>query len=426
MNGVEAQVLVRHPDGSVLVTSDRGPVRVPLDVDWIPSDQRLVEAVRGVTGVSAHLTEPLDDSAFLLTATGGSLTDGFRWVSPRRVKDRTTRSWLEREAPPTELPWLTPGWMDTAIDWIDATLAGMNRPRTGAVEHAQHWALSTVLRVPTTAGACYFKAVPEALSVELAVLDALAGDDGAAGRGTVRIPTVLARHPREPWWLAEDFGGRPVSGDPRSAEGVLAGVAELQVRLADRGRPAAVPPLSLEHLADRAGDLLRRDELWATPGRPSAPLRDHDRRATRLAWGDFALRLQDQCLDLADLGFPDTLTHGDLHVDNAVLRDADVVVFDWSFAAWSHPVLDLGPWLHLAADATVPRQVQVFVQPWREIVGQVAVSRAWRVGKPVAALREAVKFVDLAEQVGPRYDFQIWPMAYRWISRLASSWAPGA
>lgn len=426
MTGVEAQALVRQPDGTVLVGPDRGPVRVPLDLDWVPSDHRLVEAVRKVTGVTAHLTEPLDDAAFLLTAPGGRPADGYRWVSPRRVKDRTTREWLERDAPPRELPWLAPGWMDTATAWIDATLDGLGRPRTGPVEHVQHWALSTVLRVPTGSGACYFKAVPETLSTELAVIDTLGAPDGAAASGPVRVPTVLARHAEHPWWLAEDFGGAPATESARSAETVLAGVAELQVSLAGGDRPPAVAPQSLEQLADRAGELLREEELWANPGRPSGPLSDQDRRATRLAWGDFALRLQDQCLDLADLGFPDTLTHGDLHVDNAVCRRQQVVVFDWSFAGWSHPVLDLGPWLHRAPEAAVPRQVQVFVQPWREVVGQVAASRAWRVGRPVAALREAAKFVDLAELVGPRYDFQMWPMAYRWISRLASTWAPDA
>ena len=231
MSGVEAQVLIRQPDGTVLVSADRGPVRIPLDLDWVPSDQRLVEAVRQVTGISANLTEPLDDSAFLLTAPGGRPADGYRWVPPRRVKDRTTRVWMDREAPPAELPWLAPGWTDTATEWIDATLAGLDQPRTGPVEHVQHWALSAVLRVPTASGTCYFKAVPDSLSTELAVIDALAAPGGPAASTPVRVPTVLARHADQPWWLAEDFGGEAVTGSGRAEESVLAGMAELQIQL---------------------------------------------------------------------------------------------------------------------------------------------------------------------------------------------------
>jgi len=59
----------------------------------------------------------------------------------------------------TTLPWLQPGWRETATSWIDAQLLAQRVSLAGPIEqpHVRPW--STVLHVPTGAGLLYFKAV---------------------------------------------------------------------------------------------------------------------------------------------------------------------------------------------------------------------------------------------------------------------------
>ena len=47
---------------------------------------------------------------------------------------------------------------------------------------------------------------------------------------------------------------------------------------------------------------------------------------------------------LAVVGLPETLVHGDFHVFNVIERRGEPVIIDWSDAAISHPLLEIGPW----------------------------------------------------------------------------------
>jgi aminoglycoside phosphotransferase (APT) family kinase protein len=63
-----------------------------------------------------------------------------------------------------------------------------------------------------------------------------------------------------------------------------------------------------------------------------------ERLATVVDW----VRRQSDWLDA--VGLPDTLVHGDFHVLNVMERDGEPVIIDWSDAAISHPLLEIGPW----------------------------------------------------------------------------------
>ena len=95
--------------------------------------------------------------------------------------------------------------------------------------------------------------------------------------------------------------------------------------------------------------------------------------------------------------------------------------FDWSFAAVSHPLLDLGGWLHTIAETDARRHVTAYLDGWRHVAPPGTLQRAWQVARPVAALSELVKFADLAERMGPAYEFDYLPMAYRWARRIENA-----
>ncbi len=70
----------------------------------------------------------------------------------------------------------------------------------------------------------------------------------------------------------------------------------------------------------------------------------------------------------------------DFHPGNVVVRDDGILLRDWSFA-------------------TVP---------------QDRMRNAWRVAKPLAAVVELMKLIELADLVGPDHDFNWLPMTYGW------------
>jgi aminoglycoside phosphotransferase (APT) family kinase protein len=48
---------------------------------------------------------------------------------------------------------------------------------------------------------------------------------------------------------------------------------------------------------------------------------------------------------VANLGFPETVVHGDFHAGNAALVDGRAVIIDWSDAAIGNPIVDLATWI---------------------------------------------------------------------------------
>ena len=63
-----------------------------------------------------------------------------------------------------------------------------------------------------------------------------------------------------------------------------------------------------------------------------------ERLATVVDW----VRRQSEWL--AVVGLPETLVHGDFNVFNVIERRGEPVIIDWSDAAISHPLLEIGPW----------------------------------------------------------------------------------
>ena len=73
-----------------------------------------------------------------------------------------------------DLLWTRPDWLSTADEWVDAALGNLGLVRTGPSDqiHAYPWA--TVLRVPTSAEALFFKAMVPLLAHEARVIAVLA------------------------------------------------------------------------------------------------------------------------------------------------------------------------------------------------------------------------------------------------------------
>jgi hypothetical protein len=98
--------------------------------------------------------------------------------------------------------WEDPAWLAAAHAWIEDRLAELGRERTGPITQPHIYEWSTVLRVPTTEGAAWFKANTERLSQEAALVGVLSGARPDC------VPALLARDESRGWMLMPDAGVR--------------------------------------------------------------------------------------------------------------------------------------------------------------------------------------------------------------------------
>jgi hypothetical protein len=104
--------------------------------------------------------------------------------------------------------WSARGWIAGAGAWLRAAATAAGREPAGPVEQVRAWAVSTVLRVPTTGGYVYFKssAAMPLFADEAAVTAALAGMFPGA------VPAPLAVDPGRGWIATAGFGD-PIGPD---------------------------------------------------------------------------------------------------------------------------------------------------------------------------------------------------------------------
>src|SRR6476469_7445991 len=102
----------------------------------------------------------------------------------------------------TDIPWQQPGWLEQATHWTEGELARQGIAITGVIEqpHVRPW--STVLRIPTTAGDVYFKAVTPLIAHEVPLTLVLTQWQPE------RVLPVLAADPARHWLLMPDGGVR--------------------------------------------------------------------------------------------------------------------------------------------------------------------------------------------------------------------------
>lgn len=407
---VDVEVVVATADRRRILGRRDGdrltPVRLRLATSWPPPSSQLPGAVAAATGVTVALVEPLDATLFVAEPLTGEPTGGYAWFDADAFGPGAVRDWLDRPEPGTQPPWYRPGWYARAVDWLDATLAAQGVRRTGPAAQIRHWTTSCVLCAPTTAGRVFLKAGLPHLAHEPRLIAHLARTWPDV------VPRVLGDSPEDGWWLSADFGAQPPARDATAALRTLARVQAGTVGRTDPLNELGCPTLTLDDLAARVPALLRRPRLWQPAGEPDRA------RLTRVG-----MWLQDRCAELDDFDLPLSLVHGDFHPHNAADGPAGALLFDWSFATVSHPLLDLGGWLHAVAEPDARRHVAAYLEGWRHLAPPGELQAAWQAARPVAALFELVKFADLTERMGAAYEFDYLPMAYLWARRVQDAFA---
>ncbi|TCB92693.1 aminoglycoside phosphotransferase family protein [Micromonospora zingiberis] len=281
--------------------------------------------------------------------------------------------------------WDDPHWQAAALDWVTEALARTGRRVTGPVEpRIRPWSL--VWRVPTDAGAVWFKANSPGTRYEAGLLATLARL--TPGRVLDPIAVDLDRG----WAVLPDGGAtlREVAGgesDPSRWERVLPEYAELQrvtVAHVDEllalgvpdHRPEVLPELFAQLLDDRAALLIGTPDGLTTE--------TYDRlRGLLPAYAE-------RCRWLAGSGVAPSIQHDDLHDGNVFVASTGHRFFDWGDASVAHPFGTLLVTLRSIAyttgrastDPALVRLRDAYLEPWtdrfeRDALRRMAGVAAW-------------------------------------------------
>jgi hypothetical protein len=244
--------------------------------------------------------------------------------------------------------WRDPGWLSAATRWARGALSEHGYDVVGEPGQTHVRAWSTVLRLATADGNFWFKANAIGTAHEAILVDAL--NRWAPGR----VLEPLAIDARAGWLLLPDGGAtlRAAQGGESGLDAwaaILTDHAELQRSVAlhaDDLVGLGVPDLRPERLPEIRADLL--DDTSALRIGRSDGLTPEQRHRLRAD----AERYSQLCTELAAIGIPASVNHGDLHDNNvfvAAESNAQTVgqsgvqsvghyrVFDWGDASVAHP-----------------------------------------------------------------------------------------
>jgi len=268
--------------------------------------------------------------------------------------------WLAEQRDETPVPelrpaWARPGWHDEAEDWVGSPLVQL-----------RSWPLSAVLRGERDGEPVYLKAVFPLFHHEPAITEALARESPGF------VPDVLAIDRERGWLLMAELPG--VAGDHPSGQ-------------------------SWEPLLRELGRVQR---AWSDRTNELLALGAQDRGLATLAPEIAEHPTLVRCLEqLAALGLPETLGHGDLHRGNvAIAEDGHAIVYDWSDACVCHPLFDLAYFLYQFADERVRADlVAAWAEGWDAPVEEIRA--ALHLADPLTYIHQHVSYREIGAAIEP-------------------------
>ena len=368
----EVLVVLTDADRAVLGELPRFEVASP----WWADVEPVVPEVRTRFGAQVHVLRLIDVvGGEPALARGGLVIYEAQLLGGRPTDMRPTGVDVGPDHA-LRAPWARPGGIQAMVEWADAFVT-----RTGPAEQVKSWNLSCLLRLPTTLGTVWCKAVPRFFAHEGAVMRRVAD---------VRrdlVPPVVASAPGITL-LGHVDGTDQWGAGPDMAMRMVGALVDLQQALTGSG-----DELCAEELPDwRApvflgdvGRLCRRDDVRET-------LTSEEAVALDLVVEGLPARFA----ALGECGIESTLVHGDFHPGNWRGGSDTLVLLDWGDSGVGHPLLDMPPFLERMPAGCVP-QVR---QQWLDLQPGDA-ERASELIAPIAALRQALIFRTFLDGIEP-------------------------
>jgi hypothetical protein len=416
---VDADILHRLPD-----------VQVPGKL-WFFDVEAVLRTVRSELGIDATVLTCLGSDSgqidYLLSGRGRatpSPSGDFAQtdhdvISAAMPDDPLVAAARAHLALPADHPltpaWTQPGWYADALAWIDERVE-----RTGPPTQIRSWGLSNVLRVPTTSGDVYFKALvhsstvvpdrPDASPLLFAHEPRLLDQLSTLRPGEVVRPIAIDED--RVWLLLPDLGA-PLA--QQTELGFWVDALQAHARLQRSFTDSPDDLLAMSCVDRRLGTLPHELDRLFGANPVTAQLSAEEREQLPALSKD----LRESIDELASIGIPETLLHGDLHAGNIAVPDGVPIAFDWTDAAVSHPFLDLVTFLGDRSELSrSPRATDAYLAVWQDFAPLPALRRALDLADRLGALHQAITSFHLADNVsGPSRGAMYWGGA-QWIRKL--------
>jgi hypothetical protein len=305
--------------------------------------------------------------------------------------------------------WTRRGWYVEALAWSIALLREIGAVAAGTPEQLRAWERSFLMRIPTSAGAFYFKAAPPMFAHEAPLMTWL------ANHYPDNVPEIVAVDVERGWVLQREANGAALPlNEVREEEEWYRAVrrlAEIQLDSSRRVRElraVGCPHRGLEILARRIPRLCA-DAGAMLPGQPDGLTRREIEQIAALAPTLLAL-----CEELASYDLPDALEHGDLWANNVLSTLSGPIYLDWSDSSLSHPFFSVSQ-LMIEAAGLLPassresrRQLRdSYLLPWRVAAGGESLDRAFEIARVLAPVHlAATVHADLLPAAGHRWELE--------------------
>lgn len=282
---------------------------------------------------------------------------------------------------PLRLSYAQPGGHLADLAWAKDVLCGRDVPMAAAPQQIRTWNLSSIWRLPTTAGDAWLKVVPPFFAHEAVVLPLL---DPAV------VPPVLGADTGR--ILLGDVPGEDQYEATRES---LLEMVRMLVRLQTQwiGRT--------DHLLDLGVPDLRPAALLPRIVAAVERHRDELNTAERERIDALVLGLPERFGALRACGIPDTLVHGDFHPGNVRGDPGAFAILDWGDSGVGHPMLDqlaFGQRLDTDDRAAAER---CWAAEWQRVVPGCDADRAAALLRPVAALYGGVVYDRFLDNIEP-------------------------
>ncbi len=324
--------------------------------------------------------------------------EGMEWVARENLDDllleqRTIINewihWSDHDQP-QRADWYQPGWFGAASAWMKGQLQQQGIELTGPVEQLRSWERSAILRVNTTQGDAYFKALPPMFKHELG-LTLWLGQSFPD-----HFAKVLAFNPARRWLLMADQGQQTLDKIPEIErwEAALRRYAQIQLGVVARTRELiglGVPDRRMGQIESQMEVLLNLSTEQLSGD--VLKLSDEQVQHLRARLADFK-RIFSQ---LYQYGIPASLEHGDFWAGQVIVHNHQYVFIDWSDASISHPFFSL-LFLH-DDDAPLPdvpdaleRLRNAYLEPWKAYEPMDKLIEAYELARQIAPLHYALLY----------------------------------
>ena len=339
------------------------------------------------------------------------------------------QQWLQEldadRQPEQRPPWTAAAWFDEASAWIQAQLQQRDIEMLGPIAQERAWAISCVMRIETSAGDVYFKAVPPFMAQESVAMREV------SRQYPDLLPAPLATDTARGWTLMPDFGGDLLIRLPDLSrwEAALQRFARLQVEQAgqvDAWLARGIPDRRLPFMAQLIDPLVTMSTQILAGGPPG--LTEAEIEALRA----LPLKMQLLCANLANCGVPHTLVHGDLG-GNILVNGDQYVVFDWTDVCIAHPFFEMATMMDTVYDANAlqardeaevrARLRDAYLEPWTVYAPMERLVEAFELSQPLGALHQAMSYMWILMNVAADARWELESGLVMWLRRLLP--APG-